>query len=136
MAVSYFGGSSASRVLTCCCLALCSLAARVLGQGPTRFAPVPHPTISHVLFLHQVGQYLSSRGDVMPAPWISELSKLQDAMPFRKGSDVRTSLEEYYGKHILDVFETFDEVALASASIAQVHRATLKGNNQKVVLCL
>lgn len=80
----------------------------------------------------QVGQYLSSRGDVMPEPWVRALSGLQDSMPFRTASDLKNSLQLYYGKPLEEIFLSFDDIPLASASIAQVHKAVLK-NGQAVL---
>ncbi|EDQ91494.1 uncharacterized protein MONBRDRAFT_15322, partial [Monosiga brevicollis MX1] len=83
-------------------------------------------------FWVKVGQYMSSRGDVMPAAWVRELSKLQDAMPKRSGHEVRADIEAELGCPLDTVFTDFEDVALASASIAQVHRATLKTGQQVV----
>jgi predicted unusual protein kinase regulating ubiquinone biosynthesis (AarF/ABC1/UbiB family) len=73
---------------------------------------------------------MSSRGDVMPAPWVEELSKLQDAMPARAGSAVRRDLAREFGRPLDAIFARFEDTALASASIAQVHRATLLSGKQ------
>jgi predicted unusual protein kinase regulating ubiquinone biosynthesis (AarF/ABC1/UbiB family) len=66
----------------------------------------------------------------MPAPWVRELAKLQDSMPARTGEQVREDLEASLGRRVADMFEEFDDTALAAASIAQVHRATLKGGRK------
>ena len=73
-------------------------------------------------FWIKVGQYMSSRGDIMPAPWIAELSKLQDTVPFQPFADVKRTLEEDLGQPLENVFASFSEKPLASASIAQVSR--------------
>lgn len=78
-------------------------------------------------FWLKVGQYLSARADVMPAAYVKELSKLQDATAPSPFADVSAAVCEALGVARLDdVFVSFDATPLASASIAQVHRATLK----------
>lgn len=81
----------------------------------------------------KVGQFLSSRPDVLPPEYIQELSKLQDAMPTSTPEVVRKIVEGELGCKLEDVFSSFEETALASASIAQVHRATLKDGRLVVV---
>ncbi len=73
----------------------------------------------------KVGQLISSRKDVMPAPWVEELQVLQDqatAVPFR---DIKSVLEAELGQEISEVFKDFSGEAIAAASIGQVHEATL-----------
>ena len=79
------------------------------------------------------GQILSTRPDVLPEGIIVELRTLQDdveAIPF---ADIDAQLERNLGKEWRANFESFDEEALASASIGQVHEAVLVGG-QHVVL--
>ena len=72
----------------------------------------------------KTGQYLSARADVMPPAYVEELSQLQDAAPPRSYASV---IETCGGASAVDaLFETFDRTPLATASIAQVHRATLR----------
>ena len=74
----------------------------------------------------KVGQLLSARPDLLPAVWIDELTKLQDAAPPIPFEVVRGVLEEDFGSSIAELFESFDERPLAAASIGQVHRAVTK----------
>jgi ubiquinone biosynthesis protein len=79
------------------------------------------------------GQILSSRPDVMPLAWMDELSKLQDnvsPMPF---ASVATELTAGLGKNYTELFSSVTETPLASASIAQVHRAVLRDGRQVVL---
>ena len=73
----------------------------------------------------KLGQILSTRSDLIPEDIVAELAKLQDqvvAVPF---DVVRNEVEAELGAPLADLFDHFDERPLASASIAQVHRARL-----------
>ncbi|HKE45757.1 MAG TPA: ubiquinone biosynthesis regulatory protein kinase UbiB [Steroidobacteraceae bacterium] len=82
------------------------------------------------------GQALSTRPDLLPADIATELAKLQDQVPPFPGPVARSIIEAAYGRPLAEVFETFDENALAAASIAQVHAATLRGGAKVVVKVL
>lgn len=79
------------------------------------------------------GQILSTRRDLLPDDIAEELAKLQDRVPPFPGSIARELIEQAYGQTIDQVFETFDECPLASASIAQVHAARLLDSREVVV---
>jgi ubiquinone biosynthesis protein len=81
----------------------------------------------------KLGQLLSTRRDVLPADWIVELEKLQDDCPPLSIAEVRLALEHGLGRPIEAVFAELDPHPLASASIAQVHRARTHGGEQVVV---
>lgn len=74
----------------------------------------------------KLGQALSTRPDVIPPDLAIELSKLQDCVPPFPGAEAIELIEASLGKPIGDVFDEFDPVPLASASVAQVHTARLK----------
>ena len=74
----------------------------------------------------KLGQILSSRPDILPATFINELSKLQDAAAPMAPETVYALILEGLGKPHGELFASFDAEPLASASIAQVHRARLK----------
>ena len=89
-------------------------------------------------FWVKAGQYMSARADVVPKAYVQELAQLQDGtipQPFETVRRiVEAALLERHGRSgnavklkLEDVFSRFDEAALASASIAQVHRATVRG---------
>lgn len=82
------------------------------------------------------GQVLSTRQDLLQDDIAQELAKLQDAVPPFPGSQARTIMEKAYGKPLEEVFASFDETPLASASVAQVHAATLKSGEEVVVKVL
>ena len=73
----------------------------------------------------KLGQVLSVRPDIVPPDIIAELSLLQDQVPPASFADIESILEEELGGSLSERFSSFDEAPLASASIAQVHRATL-----------
>ncbi|MBI5064625.1 AarF/ABC1/UbiB kinase family protein [Candidatus Woesearchaeota archaeon] len=78
----------------------------------------------------KLGQLLSLRPDLIPQEYCDELKKLQDQVPPFPFNQAMNILENEVGK---DVFLKIDEKPIGSASIAQVHRAKLK-NNQDVVI--
>ncbi len=78
------------------------------------------------------GQILAQRPDIVPAEYIEELEKLEDAVPPFPGDEAKAIVEEDLGP-VDEVFTSFDEEPLAAASIAQVHRATLPGGEDVVV---
>ncbi|CAN7024806.1 unnamed protein product [Brassica rapa subsp. trilocularis] len=82
----------------------------------------------------KMGQYLSTRADVLPQAYISLLTQLQDSLPPRPLQEVvcRT-IERELGHSMEVLFADFSDEPLATASIAQVHRATL-ANGQDVVV--
>lgn len=71
----------------------------------------------------KLGQLLSSRPDMLPGHWIEELSKLQDACPPLPLAEVRQEIERGLGRPVGELFASLEPEPLASASIAQVHRA-------------
>ncbi|WOK94074.1 hypothetical protein Cni_G02776 [Canna indica] len=81
----------------------------------------------------KLGQYLSTRADVLPEAYISLLKQLQDSLPPRPLEEVCQTIEKELGKPMDDIFSRFVEAPLATASIAQVHRATLTDGKEVVV---
>ena len=73
----------------------------------------------------KVGQFLSSRLDVLPQEITEELAGLQDEVPPEKFEDIRALAEAELGASLKDKFEIFEETPLAAASLGQVHRARL-----------
>lgn len=80
----------------------------------------------------KVGQFLSVRRDLLPAEVADELSLLQDQVPPLPCTVVQSVLSAEFGPD-LEIFAEFDEQPIASASIGQVHRATLIDGRQVVV---
>ncbi|MDQ3259857.1 MAG: ubiquinone biosynthesis regulatory protein kinase UbiB [Pseudomonadota bacterium] len=75
------------------------------------------------------GQLLSVRPDLIPADIIAELSKLQDRVPPFSKDEVIDSLHAAYGEPHTNIFCDFDLIPVASASIAQVHFASIRGGH-------
>ncbi|MGY0617815.1 ubiquinone biosynthesis regulatory protein kinase UbiB [Lysobacter sp. A378] len=71
------------------------------------------------------GQILSTRRDLVPPDIAAELALLQDRVAPFDGELARTIVEEALGRPVTEAFARFDVTPLASASIAQVHAATL-----------
>jgi ubiquinone biosynthesis protein len=71
------------------------------------------------------GQMLSTRRDLLTDDFAEELAKLQDRVPPFSSTQALAALEKAYGKPVEEVFSTFEAEPIASASVAQVHFATL-----------
>jgi len=78
----------------------------------------------------KLGQIMSTRPDLIPEEILVELKKLQDSVPPEPFAVIREQVEGELGCALSDMFESFDETPLASASIAQVHRALLREGDQ------
>ncbi len=82
------------------------------------------------------GQVLSTRRDLLPLDVADELAKLQDRVPPFPGVQSVAMVERAFGRRIDEVFAGFDAEPVASASIAQVHFATLHGGREVAVKVL
>ncbi len=74
----------------------------------------------------KLGQVLSTRRDLLPSDIADELALLQDRVPPFSSDVAVASIERALGRRIDEVFSEFDRTPVASASIAQVHFATLR----------
>ncbi len=80
----------------------------------------------------KIGQFLSSRVDLLPEEYTAELAKLQDQVPPAPFAEIRKRLVKELGP-LEEVFSSFDEKPVASASLGQVHHACLRDGDCIVV---
>ena len=81
----------------------------------------------------KVGQLFSTRADIFPTEYVEELAKLQDKVPAFSYEQVETIVEKELDRKIPQLFENFEPVPLAAASLGQVHKATLHTGEAVVV---
>jgi ubiquinone biosynthesis protein len=81
----------------------------------------------------KLGQLLSTRPDLMPPAFVVELARLQDTVATVAYEDLAPVLQGQLGTEPEAVFATFEREPVAAASIAQVHRATLRGGDAVIV---
>jgi predicted unusual protein kinase regulating ubiquinone biosynthesis (AarF/ABC1/UbiB family) len=79
----------------------------------------------------KLGQWLSTRADIMPQPYLEVFATLQDDVPPAPFSKTRPIIEDELGR-IENIFGTFDTRAFSGASLGQVYRATYNG--QQVIV--
>ncbi|MBD2162445.1 AarF/ABC1/UbiB kinase family protein [Limnothrix sp. FACHB-1083] len=81
----------------------------------------------------KVGQLFSTRADLFPAEYVEELSKLQDRVPAFGYDQVESIVRQDLGKPVQELFQSFDPIPLAAASLGQVHKAQLRSGEEVVV---
>ncbi|MES1980675.1 MAG: ubiquinone biosynthesis regulatory protein kinase UbiB [Pseudomonadota bacterium] len=82
------------------------------------------------------GQVMSTRRDLLPTDIADELARLQDRVPPFDSAIAIAIIEKAFGRPLAQIFGTFDSVPVASASIAQVHFATLPDGREVAVKVL
>ena len=82
------------------------------------------------------GQVMSTRRDLLPPDIANELARLQDRVPPFESSVAVAIIEKAFGRPIDRIFPTFEQTPVASASIAQVHFATLPDGREVAVKVL
>jgi predicted unusual protein kinase regulating ubiquinone biosynthesis (AarF/ABC1/UbiB family) len=81
----------------------------------------------------KIGQLLSVMSNFLPEAFQKPLEELQDRLPPRPFAEVAKRLEEELGRPPVELFQSFDETPIATASIGQAHRAVLKDGTEVVV---
>ena len=72
------------------------------------------------------GQWAATRPDLFPNDLCTELAKLHSKAPEHSFGYSKTTIEKAFGRKLTEIFEWFEEIPVASGSIAQVHRASLR----------
>ncbi|WP_423189929.1 ABC1 kinase family protein [Alkalibacterium sp. f15] len=81
----------------------------------------------------KIGQIISTRQDLLPPSYIREMSKLRDDAPPFNYSEIERIFEEDFKEPLSDVFEWVNETPIASASVAQVHKARMLSGEDVVI---
>ena len=112
--------------------------ARVFARPDARIAALPRGerlvlalTLLGPIFV-KAGQILSTRRDLLPPDVADALTQLQDRVAPFPGDQARAAVEAAFGVPLAERYATFDDTPLASASIAQVHAATLHADHLRV----
>ncbi len=113
-------------------------ASKVTGRVKTKTA-VTHPQRMRLVLEElgptfiKFGQLLSTRPDLLPVEYVTELEKLQDQVPPAKYESIRTEIKKELGDFPENIFERFDTNPIAAGSIGQVYRAKTKEGLEVVV---
>lgn len=81
----------------------------------------------------KLGQLISVRPDVFPSEYVFEMERLRDAVDPLPAEEIRRVIRSDFGRDVEELFAWFEETPVASASIAQVHRARLAKEYRPVV---
>ncbi|MGH8705572.1 MAG: ubiquinone biosynthesis regulatory protein kinase UbiB [Burkholderiales bacterium] len=106
------------------------------GAGEPRALRLRHALETLGPIFVKFGQVLSTRRDLLPADIAEELAKLQDQVPPFASEVAVREIERSLGRRLEDAFRSFEQAPQASASIAQVHLATLPDGTEVAVKVL
>ncbi|MCP3983033.1 MAG: AarF/ABC1/UbiB kinase family protein [bacterium] len=82
----------------------------------------------------KIGQIASTRGDLLPRGVFEELGALQDRVPPFPYAEAIATIEAEFGKPVEVLFDDFEPLPVAAASVAQVHQARLSGRSHQVAI--
>lgn len=112
---------------------------QLLHRPPYKLVPLAPPVKVRLMLQElgptyvKMGQIVSSQSSALPTDWAQELARLQsDVKPFSIDEAAQV-IEEDLGRPADQLFDRFEPVPLAAASLAQVHRATLSGGREVAV---
>jgi ubiquinone biosynthesis protein len=92
-----------------------------------------HTAVTMRGMLVKMCQVIGTRSDIFPAQYVKTLAQCHDRLPPRDFATVRRVVEEDFGTPLEDTFEWFAERPVAAASLAQVHKARLRGGEEVAV---
>lgn len=109
---------------------------RLLTGGKADEPQLPTPAVLKNILVDlgpvyvKLGQLMSTRPDLLSAPYIEELSTLQDEVPPVSWSEIEVVIRKQLQRPLEETFATINPVPVAAGSIAQTHRATLKDGRE------
>jgi predicted unusual protein kinase regulating ubiquinone biosynthesis (AarF/ABC1/UbiB family) len=80
----------------------------------------------------KLAQVFSARADILPEPYLSEIGRLQDRVPPQSPESIELVIVNELGRPVGEVFDEFEREPVAAASLGQVHRARLAGEDVAV----
>ncbi|MFP7298683.1 ABC1 kinase family protein [Neobacillus niacini] len=83
--------------------------------------------------LIKIGQFLSTRADLLPKAFISQIEDLTDKVPPSDWSEIEKILETQWGTTLKENFQTIEKTAIASASIGEVYKGVLKDGTEVAI---
>ena len=108
----------------------------ILFGGRRKITPEQHLRRAHKLTntiaglgptFVKLAQVFSARADVLPEPYLSEVSRLQDKMPPDDPTEIEAVIAEELGRPVAELFDSFEREAFATASLGQVHKGVVQG---------